>query len=285
MQPGQQAGNADEVLYQRGDTDWFSALPAIKEETEAVEARGIKLRSDPELAERRSLKVTAPSYESHQNEPVSIGDLFALSQSHGAVYGRILHSLLENVHWVEEFSFDRESMQGAVQSRLTAEELQLVSLDQMLDEFEETLQLGSTRAALSKSRYGTKHFGRIPDRVEISNELSVSQLIDGELISGQIDRLAVLYKDDKPYAAEIFDYKTEHFDPEMTLLWLDDRVEQHRPQMQAYARAVGKMLGLEPSRVRSYLLMLSTDDLVPVETLIPSPHFESKSSRKGEHVN
>ena len=285
VQSGKQASNADEVLYQRGDKDWFSALPAIKEEPEAVEARDIKLRSDPELAERRSLKVTAPSYESHQNEPVSIGDLFALSQSHGAVYGRILHSLLENVHWLEKFAFDRETMLGAVQSRLTAEELQLVSLDQVLDEFEETLQLGSTRAALSKSRYGTKHFGRIPDRVEISNELSVSQLIDGELISGQIDRLAVLYKDEKPYAAEIFDYKAEHFDPEMTLLWLDDRVEQHRPQMQAYARAVGKMLGLKPSRVRSYLLMLSTDDLVPVDTAIPSPHFDSSASKKGEHVN
>ena len=68
------------------------------------------------------------------------------------------------------------------------------------------------QAALSRQRYQQALFGQVPDSVEIDTEREVSLIVGDKLIAGTIDRLAVLMKDGRPYAAEIFDFKTDQFD-------------------------------------------------------------------------
>ena len=127
------------------------------------------------------------------------------------------------------------------------------------------LTLRSVRAALSLSRYSHEVLGYVPDRVELDNERVINAMVAEKMVEGVIDRVAVLYKNDRPYAAEIFDYKVDAFDPKMTLLWLDDRVEHHRPQMELYAQVVAQQLQIPRQQVATHLLMLSTDDLVRLD--------------------
>ena len=66
-------------------------------------------------------------------------------------------------------------------------------------------------------------------------------------------------------AAEIIDFKTDALDPSMSLLWLNHRVEHHRPQLEIYAQVVSKLFRIPTDRIATYLVMLSSDDLVRVD--------------------
>ena len=86
-----------------------------------------------------------------------------------------------------------------------------------------------SQLALSKNRYARTRFGTKPTSVTIDNERILSLALDGKIVSGTIDRLAILYRDGQPYAAEIIDFKTDAYDEDMVLLWLEDRVD-HQPR-------------------------------------------------------
>ena len=69
------------------------------------------------------------------------------------------------------------------------------------------------------------------------------------------DRLVVLYDGDRAVGADVLDYKTDDLpgdDPRA----VDARVEQYRPQLEAYRRAAARLLGLEPACVSARLLFV-----------------------------
>ena len=71
---------------------------------------------------------------------------------------------------------------------------------------------------------------------------------DGDtILRGTIDRLVVLYDDDRPVAADVLDFKTDQ--PSV----IADRVAEYRPQLEAYRRAVAGLFHLEPARVSARL--------------------------------
>lgn len=273
------AENADieqphNVLYEHGSPDWYRGFPLSSESAgqtgpaEVSESR-IRLRSDPDSASLRGLMIAAPSYLGQSAEPVPLAAAFSFSQSLATTYGTLIHAFFEQIRWLDEFRFDREDLRRVAWNTLSPEEMQKISIDQVMDEFQQMLLLGKVRAALSKARYQKPRFGFKPDSVEIDNERPVSLILDGQLVSGTIDRLAVLYRNGQPYAAEIIDYKTDAFDPNMTLLWLEDRIAHHRPQLNAYAKVVSRLFRIPLSQVATYLMMLSTDDFVQVERSVP----------------
>lgn len=284
---GENRQAAASILYERGDCEWYQAIPTDSEQasdskqTPRQPSLQIALRDDLASAPPRGLRVAAPSYVSHQLEPVPLKQAFSYSHSRGATYGTIIHAFFEQVRWLEDQRLDRQSLRRIALAAVSPEELQAISLDQVILDFEELLQLSSVRTALSRSRYQQTCLGQIADRVEIDNERAISLIMDGQLVSGTIDRLAVLYHQGKPYAAEIIDYKTDAFDPAMTLLWLEDRIAQHRPQLEVYARVVSKLLGLPRTQIATHLVMLSTDDFVTLDATQPlgqGPHLQWSSS-------
>ncbi|MEO8269249.1 MAG: PD-(D/E)XK nuclease family protein [Aureliella sp.] len=181
----------------------------------------------------------------------------------------MVHAFFEQVGWLEDFRFDIDLMRRVALASVEPEALRHVSLESVLSEFTEQLKLSSVQAALSRHRYRQAHFGQIPDSVELDTEREVSVIVGDRLIAGTIDRLAVLMKDGRPYAAEIFDFKTDHFDAAQPKKWLKQRVEHHRPQLEIYAHVVSELFNLPRSSIATYLIMLASDDLVlcPPETV------------------
>ena len=276
----------DSIIFESGNAEWYQQdFPPIEEnEAQASDASlEVQLRSQPSDAPSRGLKVAVPSGISRSFDPLPLANAFSYSHSLSTTYGTLVHAFFEQVEWLDDFQIDRDALRKVAMSVLSPDESHLISIDNAIDEFEEMLSLSSVRSALSRSRYRYPQFGESADKVEIDNERLVNVVVDDQLVSGSIDRLAILLKDGQPFAAEIIDFKTDRFDPNMTLLWLEDRVEHHRPQLEVYAQVVQRLFRIPRNRIRTYLVMLSTDDLVRVDdtpaTLSKTATESAKSSQ------
>jgi ATP-dependent exoDNAse (exonuclease V) beta subunit len=92
-------------------------------------------------------------------------------------------------------------------------------------------------------------------RWDLQRERSFAVRDNDAILSGTFDRLVVLYDGDRAVAADVLDYKTDDVpgdDPRA----LDARVEQYRPQLEAYRRAAAAVLALEPARISARLLFV-----------------------------
>jgi ATP-dependent exoDNAse (exonuclease V) beta subunit len=261
----EEAGKAEAVLYELGDAEWYADLSKNEAvEADAIEesARRITLRADAQSAPVRSLRVAAPSTIGQSFEPIPLANAFSYSQSIGASFGTIIHAFFEQVRWLDDFVLDRQRLRQVALAAVSPEELRHINIDKLIDSFAGMLELRSVRAALGESRYKRNHFGKVPDRVDIDNERVINLVMNDRLISGTIDRLVVLMKDGIPYAAEIIDFKTDAYDDSMTLLWVQDRIDHHRPQLEIYARVVSELFGIPDERIATHLILLSGDEFV-----------------------
>ena len=75
---------------------------------------------------------------------------------------------------------------------------------------------------------------------------------------GVFDRVVLRRRGGAPVAAEVLDHKTGGEDD------LDAAVEHHRPQMEAYRRALSAIAGLPPERITARLLFLDAGRVVDV---------------------
>lgn len=261
----EEAVKAEAVLYELGDAQWYTALSKAEEmqgSSGEVPARKIALRADAESAPVRSLRVAAPSTIGKTFEPIPLANAFSYSQSIGASFGTIIHAFFEQIRWLDDFVLDRQRLRQVALAAVSPEELRHVNIEKLIDSFTAMLELRSVRNALGANRYKRSHFGTLPDRVEIDNERVINLVMNDRLISGTIDRLVVMIKDGKPYAAEIIDFKTDAYDDSMTLLWVQDRIEHHRPQLEIYARVVSELFAIPEERIATHLVLLSGDEFV-----------------------
>lgn len=263
-------GEPAAMLYERGNPQWYAtklreATPTDSIPTESMVVTSITIRTDDESAPQRGLRVTAPSRLDETHELIPVSTAFSYSHSQGAMQGALIHAFFEQVCWADEYQLDRQQLRQVALRTLPPEALQHVSIESTIDDFEKLLRLSSVRQALSKSRYQREILGEIADRVEIDNERAVSLVMSRKLVAGTIDRLAVLMKAGRPYAAEIFDFKTDRVDARAPLLWLHDRVAHHRPQLEIYARVVCELFDLPREKIATHLIMLGSDDLVHCE--------------------
>ncbi len=268
-------GDPEAILYEAGDPAWYgsqtgpSGQPSSSARSEEV-ASTIRLRTDAASAPVRGLPVVAPSTRSFRRERQPLSQAFSFSHSLQAVHGTLIHGFFQTVHWLDDYRLNRDDLQRWALATLSPDELQHISVDDAIDEFEAMLQLSSVQAALSHSRYDSSRSTTQHDRVEIHNERPVNLILDRQLVAGTIDRLAILMQDGQPVAAELFDFKTDAVDPQMSLWWLEDRVQAHRPQLALYAQIVSQLLGLPEHRIATFLVMLGSNDLVRVDHTAPA---------------
>ncbi len=258
-------GKAEAILYELGDPMWFQSVASESAEevqVPEVQSRPITLRTDFESAPVRSLRIAAPSTIGQTFEPVPLGNAFSFSQSVGASFGTIIHAFFEQIRWLEDYTVDPVVLRRVALAAVSPEELRHLNVDKLIESFAAMLDLKSVRQALSMQRYKRSLFGSVPDQVEVDNERVINLVMNDRLISGTIDRLVVLMKDGRPYAAEIIDFKTDAYDSDMTLLWVQDRIDHHRPQLEIYARVVSELFNIPEERIATYLVLLSGDEFV-----------------------
>lgn len=99
--------------------------------------------------------------------------------------------------------------------------------------------------------------------VELWREKSFSYVEGDQFIAGVFDRVH-LYKDARGTVthAEIIDFKTDRLGDDASL---DQAAEKHRPQLEAYAKALGKITGLDKAQIKLTLIFTDLPDLCTLE--------------------
>jgi len=126
-----------------------------------------------------------------------------------------------------------------------------------LEEFFEMLKRPEGAACLRRDAYA--RFEDATPRVENERSFAVRQ--DDRLLVGSIDRLVTIFRDGRPVAAEVLDYKTDAIASPSER---KKRVAYYRPQLEAYRSAVRQIFHLESRQVTAKLVFVGTGHVVAV---------------------
>lgn len=252
------------VLYEHGDPTWYEIAMA-KERAVAVpvekEAGGellsVKLAEPPPRASR-GLERRSPS-QLEGGPRVNLAQRLRLDTATALDRGTLMHAWFEQIGWLEDGQPDDATL------RQVADKLATGGLDvsALIGQFRTALNKPAIRAALSRATYQrpagdatgcTVHAGPqvASPRWEVWRERPFAVRDEDAILSGFIDRLVVLYDGDTPVAADVLDFKTDAVaadDPQA----IQARVEEYRPQLEAYRRAVSSLFNLDATRVSARL--------------------------------
>jgi ATP-dependent exoDNAse (exonuclease V) beta subunit len=211
-------------------------------EEEVVEVKSPK---SFEIIETRSTKQKPPRLErispSKLTSSRQLTDPRISAQaSYARDRGSALHLLFESIEWLEDYSIE------AVTSDHVLGALESSRLQKVLDEFQDLLRAPVIIEELSRERFSKN------ERVELWRERAFAIEHEGQLVSGIIDRVVIVYDGVKPISAEITDFKSDSLHKEGAI---DERLERYKPQMAMYARAICGLLGREIPVVSKILFL------------------------------
>jgi ATP-dependent exoDNAse (exonuclease V) beta subunit len=211
-------------------------------EEEVVELKSLK---GFEIIETRSTKQKPPRLERISPSKLTSNrqltdPRISAQASYARDRGSALHLLFESIEWLEEYSVEAvtsDHMLGALESS---------RLQKVLDEFQDLLRAPVIIEELSRKRFLNN------ERVELWRERPFAIEHAGQLVSGIIDRVVIVYEGVKPILAEIIDFKSDSLSKEGAI---DERLERYKPQMEMYARAICALLGREIPVVSKILFL------------------------------
>lgn len=254
--------HADTVFYEAGDRDWLakrSAAPAAPPEP----ARVAPIRLAPAGKRRRGLQRRSPS-SMEGGGRIRLDGRLRRGGGEARARGLIVHAWFEQIAWLEDGAPDDETLLAIAKSH----PCDGLDLPKLLSDFRARLKESRVRAALLRSTYAA------PDRLpgckasagvgvanpawEVWREREFLLREEDALVPGVIDRITVLYDGDRPLGAEVLDFKTDTFDPGDPTA-LQEKTAYYRPQLDAYRRAVARLLHLDKTRISTRLAFVEAD--------------------------
>ncbi|NUQ61140.1 MAG: UvrD-helicase domain-containing protein [Pirellulales bacterium] len=249
------------TLYECGDPQWHEKTkrkPAA-ESPKAEEVLDVRL-AGPTGRSARGMEYVSPS-QLEGGSRVVLKNRLRLAADKATTRGTIIHKWLELIQWIED------GIPGDDQLRAAARDILAVGIDssELLRQFHAMLARPQIVAVLSRATYGKPASGAggsavhakkgiAQPRWEVHREWSFAVRDGDTIVTGQIDRLVLLYDGDRAVGADIVDFKTDALgdDPRQ----IEARVEHYRPQLDAYRNAAAKVLDLPVKQVSARLVFL-----------------------------
>jgi ATP-dependent exoDNAse (exonuclease V) beta subunit len=258
---------ANAVLFQTGDPQWFQSQPPIRQLKESRRtSTKIRLATEAASAPPRGLPTAAPSRPDQGVTKVNLPELFTLSSVASTAFGKLIHAFFSRIRWLEEFSLDESALEALAIESLTPDELRHVDIPKAVAYFLTAIQHPDIRKALSKDQYTKSDFDVPISRIHVETERPLHCVINGRMIIGSIDRLVLFFSGDQLVAAEIIDFKTDHPDSDDEGEWLEQRIETHTQQLDTYAVLIARQFSLAQNRITKRLLMLSLGRDIPISS-------------------
>ncbi|MFK7909578.1 MAG: UvrD-helicase domain-containing protein [Akkermansiaceae bacterium] len=151
-----------------------------------------------------------------------------LSKGRGMRFGNVVHQIFEKITWIDE-------------------------MPQLGDEASAQLVADCLKATSIRS-----HFERPSGEFKLLREQPIETRINGEWVSGVIDRAVIMLEDDKPMSVSIVDYKTD------TGETVDSLREKYQDQIALYRTAVANIYSLTPEKISCFLLSTALKEMVEV---------------------
>ena len=281
---GTESVQPETTLFATGDPEWFVKLdsspqpPTTSPTAETSETaktptstqspstpKSIRLAEMPQGRNRGLSSLEPSSLEGA--ETVRINELLSLDRAERLERGTLLHRWFEEIVWLDDGppADDRLRLLAGVHNGLG------VSVDEEIQRFEQYLAQPVVADTLYRSQY---YSGKLPleskftseiagavPRLEVQREWGfASPGADGEMVSGVIDRLVLMYHPTNftLLGADIIDYKTDEVsDPGA----VQQRVEFYREQIVAYRKAVSNLYRIPQERIAARLLFVNSGDV------------------------
>jgi ATP-dependent exoDNAse (exonuclease V) beta subunit len=261
----------ESVVYEHGDRAWYRHA-AIEPLAETQSAGSlplvVRLAGAPARA-RRGLQSATPSGLAASGRGQLADRLAGLSAA-GAEYGTLIHAWMERIKWLDD------GPPGADALRKVAAGLDTWQLDVEASISEFLSMLGQPHVArlLRRAQYNPPRelavdkaiLAELPPgefELEVFAERRIAVQDDHLVLRGSIDRLVLMRSRDKIVAAELIDFKTDRIDKARPDA-IQAKVDHYRPQVEAYRRAVARMLRLEQRHISAKLAFLAIDLVVGV---------------------
>jgi ATP-dependent helicase/nuclease subunit A len=267
--------SASETLYDVGNPEWYVGL-SDNESPEPDEPHvvassvpsSIKLAEMPTGRNRGLSSVEPSSLEGAAT--IRINELLSLDRAERLERGTLLHRWFEEIVWLDDGPPDEQRLRllAGVHNSLG------LSIDEETDRFQNFLANPTVSDALCRKQYLN---GQLPLDTVINNEIEAasprlevqrewgfaSPGADGELVSGVIDRLVLMYDptDYSLLAADIIDYKT---DVVSDIKAVAQRVEFYHEQILAYRNAVSGLYRIPHERISARLLFVHSGDVCAI---------------------
>ncbi len=238
------------VLHESGNADWFEdeeVHAAGKAASEKREEQAADLQT-PVTATRQfaPLRRRFPSRLLKRHDFTDSGRWFHRRGGRAAAYGTLVHSLLEQIEWLEETGEKelRELWTRTVD--LDADEAGAAQ-----DEALQALAAPAIRAFFTQTGAAAES-GRL---VTAWREKRFEIVRDDEWISGTFDRVLVTWGASDhgrhPVSAEIVDFKTNRVESEDEIT---ESAAHYGDQMSLYREALARVLGIGEDAIRCHLV-------------------------------
>ena len=259
------------VVYENGEPDWFRQIDPTRSGTTlkpdaAVEVPTpliVQLASSPSRGARGLISSSPSRLEGGSH--VKLADRWGVGVSAGKQFGTLIHAWMEQIQWLDD------GLPDANQLRQTASQLDTANLDidTRMSEFLAMLKRPNVSRLLSRANYAKPldlplpptvlaELASAPTRLEVHTERRIAMRDGDSILTGNIDRLVLIFHGDKIVAADLIDFKTDKIAPEKGAT-VENKVDFYLPQLAAYRRAVSKMLRLNESRISARLLFVGPD--------------------------
>jgi ATP-dependent helicase/nuclease subunit A len=241
-----------DVLFRAGDPDWYDRLNRHREEAPPaplIDPTSITLPA-PTRPSRLLPRRSPSSLEG--GGTVAIADVLRLDDGPALARGSVMHAWFEQIEWLDDGPPDEHALRRIARS--IDPDMPEATLDALLAQFDAALGHDATRSLLNRSSY--------PDGTRVLREHPFIHRENGFIVEGIIDRLVLIPDGKYPARAEIIDFKTDAVVDQKDL---DSRVAFYRPQLMAYARAVGSTFRLPPDRVVARLLFAASGATVALD--------------------
>ncbi|MEM8868479.1 MAG: 3'-5' exonuclease, partial [Verrucomicrobiota bacterium] len=216
----------DRILWQTGDPNWMAEF--IRPTPANPTPRGTEALIPQFQPAHPRLQLTLPSQSNAKN---TIGPkLFDLGDTSSA-FGTEVHAAFETIEWL-----DASTLPSLQQSHYS---------EQVIDCIERCLCEAAIGDLFTKPS--------LPS--DVWRERSFSYVEDDQFINGTFDRVH-LQKDGsgKITHATIIDFKTDRIHPSNTL---EQAITFHRAQLEAYRKALSRIILLNPSQIQACILFTS----------------------------
>lgn len=257
------------LIHAWGDRNWYSGLatqtdsePSTVEVAQDSTTSPNRIRLLGTSNQARILPSLRPSHR-EIDTTINLGSQWEAHDPSGAIIGKIIHRWFEEIRgWIDDYRLDLDKLKQIAASVLTLEEMTQIRVDTWLSKFENYISQPGVKKLLSESRYADWKTHGV-DRIEVTNERKLLQVMEESLLRGVIDRCVIGYQGANAIRAEIIDFKTDQR-PKNQFIddWVQFRKNYHLPQLALYRRAIAQQYSLPLESISMALVLLSEDKIV-----------------------
>jgi ATP-dependent exoDNAse (exonuclease V) beta subunit len=258
------------LVYQTGDRQWYQGFMAKRPASAAAVPADaaaaqppVQVRLAPAAGARRRGWERARPSGLEGGSRVPLERVLAAERSGALVRGKLIHAWFEQIRWLDDDRPDAARLRQVADEILATAAPVPLDVAKTLAQFSAMLERPAIAELLCRSRYAdvrrlgfasqdAARFGSPRLNPIVRNERGFALRQGAQLLTGFIDRLVLLQRDDRVVAAEIIDYKTDAIDVQ-DAQQLADKVAFYAPQLEAYRNAVARVTGLQPQAVLARL--------------------------------